>query len=250
MEEACLSGSIEKVLELIKNGNTSWTKGLVGACEGGHLQLAQLMVSKGANYRGPWSFICACRSGNWDLVMYLISLGRDDWELGLYGACFGGHKNLVDFFISKGAIYFDGGLYGACKGGHLHLIKFLISENKSIYRVMYRKIMYSGIPYGYYIDLEQAFITACTYGHIDIVKYMLKIGTYDMNKGLYASLEHKWNIQRDYEIANYLIRQGAVYKNDNYDFDMYNKEKITKILEIVTKGGDITYIVLEYLYKR
>ena len=59
---------------MISSGANDWNRGLLGACLGGHLELAKLMISKGAN----------------------------DWYRGLYGACEGGHLELAQLMISKG----------------------------------------------------------------------------------------------------------------------------------------------------
>jgi hypothetical protein len=72
---------------------------LRGSCKGGHHELAELMIDKGAN------------NLNW----------------GLHYACLGGHHDLIEFMISKGADNFNGGLSGACEGNHLDLVKLMIS---------------------------------------------------------------------------------------------------------------------------
>ena len=51
----------------------------------GHLDMADLMISKGA-----------------------------DMNKGLYGACYGGHFEMVDYIISKGANHWNCGLSAAC----------------------------------------------------------------------------------------------------------------------------------------
>jgi hypothetical protein len=49
----------------------------------------------------------AANGGHKDLIDYFISKGADDWNAGLRGAAGGNHKDLVEFFISKGADDFD-----------------------------------------------------------------------------------------------------------------------------------------------
>src|ERR1700690_1304101 len=53
---------------------TDWNLGLRGACEGGHLDLVMMMISRGAN---DWNFGLeyACRGGNIALVELMISRG-------------------------------------------------------------------------------------------------------------------------------------------------------------------------------
>lgn len=51
-----------------------WENGLYGACQGGYLNIIELMIEKGAN----------------------------DWNKGLIGACYGGHMDMVKLMIQKG----------------------------------------------------------------------------------------------------------------------------------------------------
>ena len=74
--------------------------GLHGACQGGHLHLANLMIEKGAT----------------------------DWNWGLQGACIGGYLHLANLMIEKGATDWNWGLDGGCSGGHLHLINLMIEK--------------------------------------------------------------------------------------------------------------------------
>ncbi len=59
----------------IDNIKLNWNYGFAGACEGGHLNIVNLMIEKGS---------CL-------------------WNLGFYSACRGGHLNIVNLMIEKGA---------------------------------------------------------------------------------------------------------------------------------------------------
>ena len=76
--------------------------GLYGACLGGHRDLVDLMIEKGAD-NWNWGLYSACLGGHRDLTVLMISKGANHWNLGLYYACQGGHRNLVDLMIQKGA---------------------------------------------------------------------------------------------------------------------------------------------------
>ena len=52
-----------------------WDDGLSGACQGGHRDLAEFMIEKGAN----------------------------NWNWGLDAACYGGHRDFAEWMIEKGA---------------------------------------------------------------------------------------------------------------------------------------------------
>ena len=79
----------------------SVNSGLYGACRGGQLELAELMISKGANYY-DWGLFGACKGGHVTLAELMISKGAKDWNYGLYGACLGDHLELVQLMTSKG----------------------------------------------------------------------------------------------------------------------------------------------------
>ena len=70
------------------------------AAEGGHKDLVDFFISKGANYWN-WGLLGAAKGGNKDLLDFFISNGANDWNCGLFGAAKGGHKDLVDFFEKK-----------------------------------------------------------------------------------------------------------------------------------------------------
>jgi hypothetical protein len=109
---------------IIEN-NREW--GLKYACSGGHRDLVDLMLSKGAtNY--DWGLWSSCRGGHPDLVKLMISKGAIGHDWGLWEACRGGHRDLVELMLSKGTTYYNWGLSGACHGGHPDLVKLMISK--------------------------------------------------------------------------------------------------------------------------
>ena len=87
---------------MLSHGNIWIDLGLEGACKGGHRDLVDLMISKGAN----------------------------DWGFALQAACEGGHRDLVDLIIEKGkeGTWWKGGLVWARKGGHGGLVHHLIRQ--------------------------------------------------------------------------------------------------------------------------
>jgi len=78
-----------------------WNIGLRGACRGGHLDLAKLMIEKGAS---------------------------DCFNLALEDACLGGHREIVDFLIEKGARNWNWGIILACQSKHQDLVKLMIEK--------------------------------------------------------------------------------------------------------------------------
>ena len=114
---ACEGGHLDLVQLMITKGADDWNGGLYDACRGGHQALVHLMITKGAN---DWNYVLegVCVGGHQALVQLMITKGADNWNHGLNGACEGGHQALVQLMITKGAYGWNGGLYSACVAGH------------------------------------------------------------------------------------------------------------------------------------
>ena len=65
----------------------------------------------------------ACEGGHMDIVQLMIQKGADDWNGGLWKACYGGHMDIIQLMIQKGAYNWNGGLWKACYGeiGRAHV---------------------------------------------------------------------------------------------------------------------------------
>ena len=97
--EVARQGSLFRVNELVRqDANVNY--GMRGAAEGGHKELIDLFIKKGAN----------------------------DWNTGMWYAAEGSHKELVDLFIKRGANDWNNGMYGAAQGGHKELVQFFIKK--------------------------------------------------------------------------------------------------------------------------
>jgi len=72
-KNACKHGHILSIIHSDKSWN--WDLGLSYACEGGHMEIVQLMIEKGAT----------------------------DWNWGLQYVCKNGHMEIVQLMIDKGA---------------------------------------------------------------------------------------------------------------------------------------------------
>ena len=105
----------------------NWNLGLYYACKGGHLDIVNLMIEKGAKH---WNYGLqgACEGGHLAIVNLMIDKGANNWNLGLYYACEGGHLNIINYMIEKGATDWNEGLRGACFGGHLDIINLMIEK--------------------------------------------------------------------------------------------------------------------------
>ena len=213
--------------------------GLYGACRGGHLELAKLLIRKGANDLNQ-AFYGACRSGNSSLIEIfqgascnkgldgacygghlelaksMISKGARDYDASLYYASRGGHLVLVELLISTGVCDYNNGLYGACCGGHLQLAELMIIKGADDYYEAFRAASYGGhLPL---IELvisklvieywNEGLYYACWGGHIEAVEFMISKGADDWNRGLKAA-HYK---QREH-IKQLMIAKGGTIDN-------------------------------------
>ena len=133
----------------------AWNWGMRWAAFGGHRDLVDFFIEKGAS---DWEegMRSAARGGHKDLVEFFIARGASDWDFGMYSAALGGHKDLVDFFIVKGATDWEGGMRDAVQGGHKDLVEFFIGKGAS--------------------DWEAAMFWAGSGGHKDLVLFFFEKG--------------------------------------------------------------------------
>ena len=128
-----------KILSLT-NDIFDWNWGLLCACWGGHRDLVDFMIEKGASH---WDYGLkgACRGGaccagghcpHCDIVDLMIEKGAGNWNWGLEAACQGGYRNLVDLMIQKGANYWNWGLVYACMSDHSDIVKLMISKGATL----------------------------------------------------------------------------------------------------------------------
>jgi hypothetical protein len=184
--ESSYMGSIELVRVVVSKmpiSNMNWFFGLCGACQGGHREIAQWMIDKGAN---NWNLglSYACQGGHREIVQWIIDKGANEWNSGLRSACYGGHQEIVQWMIEKGANDWDSGLYTSCYGGHRQIVQWMIDKGANNWNL--------GLLY------------ACQGGHRDIAKWMIDKGANDWNWGLRGACR-----EGRQEIAQWMIEMGA-----------------------------------------
>lgn len=136
--EACKIGDLESVKYFTSiQRRWDWNYGFACACENGHLEIAQLMISNGecSLLNG---FLKACSGGHLQIVQFMVSepgiISRWNeprvWTYGLEYACMGGQLEMANWIIlnAKETIDFNQCLYSACLGDHMELVHLLISK--------------------------------------------------------------------------------------------------------------------------
>lgn len=182
---ACKGGNLEiintivyskkiNIVVLIRSPNKIiWHYCLLGACEGGQLEVVKMFTNKVPRSSGYWTecFTNACKSGNIDVINYVseflakdLGFGLLNWDDGKDGACLGGNLEIVKHVISRGNFIiktrwdwnWNYGLQCACEGGNMEIVKFMLSKGATYY--------------------ENGLRGACRGGHLDIICYMLDKG--------------------------------------------------------------------------
>jgi hypothetical protein len=139
------AGRTKDTLESIRDDPIDGSDGLGGACQGGHKELALLVVQRIESFGGIINF-----------------------DRGLAGACFGGHKELALLMIEKGATDFERGLISACQANHKELVELMIQKMKS-----------SGN-----INFDRGLEASCMHGHKELALLMIENGATNLNWGL------------------------------------------------------------------
>lgn len=185
-QKVCEDGDLQRVQMTNKQHPMSnWNDGLRGACKGGHLQIALLMIKKGAtDYSYPLA--CACESGHLQLAQLMIDCGVKCWNVGLYSACRGGRLQLVQLMIDRGANYWDGGLSTAHENGHWHLVQLMINHGATNLNELSLGCVYWLLEHGISIERFQ------THENFNNPKHYDEF--YDIKELLLEIKAFRWNI--------------------------------------------------------
>ncbi len=99
MHWACKTGNQRLIDLLIANGNHEWNDGLLGAARGGHVDIATLMITRGA-INVHRAFIVACEYGHLDLVKFIAAV-HGPAHYCMYWACVGGNMKIVEYLVDE-----------------------------------------------------------------------------------------------------------------------------------------------------
>lgn len=136
-ETVCFEGDMKTIKLMIKqkkvNSHTDWNNGFKGACRGNRIDIAELMLSKGASSTScTETFRIVCSNGYADIVKLIIkhadktSTHNIFYSKGLEHACKEGHMDVINMLMDSGETRF--GLDGACKAGRLDIVKLMVSR--------------------------------------------------------------------------------------------------------------------------
>ena len=178
--------------ELLQNGakitesdHGGWTP-FIKACENGQLEAAKLLVEHGADVNAQSSFgwtalTQASEKGHVEVVKWLLEKGADvNWAKNydkyspIWLAVSFGHVDVCDVLCEHGAdlgaVDKEGTqlIVNAALMGHAEVLKWLVSKGADLRAACEN---YGNTP----------FLAACKDAHIDLVKYLLSLGVYDVS---------------------------------------------------------------------
>lgn len=202
---ACANGNkiiitmlLDMLLDMLHENNTNFDYGECnenintwinsmgcGACDGGHLEIVNIMIENGFN---NWNdgMLCACSRGYLDIVKIMAKNGATNWSNGAVRACQNDHIDILKYILTKNnsvATDYNDYLYYACRNGDINLANLLIQKGATSW--------YRGLS------------GACIGGHSEIVRMMLKYTNADVNNCL------RINHAGDVDISYLLIKKGA-----------------------------------------
>lgn len=219
----CKSGDYKRAELMVRDIKNHPNLGLWAACEGGHLDIVNLMIAHGAC---EWSRALerACCSGNLEIVQLLLSkIGksnhrlilasfRDTIDNGLQNACEHGHLEIVQCLIQKhrGTLY--EGMTIAYYAGHFQIVEYLCKHVRSCHGVL-RAACFRGdlktvqrllqFNISSKDDLELGLDMACQGGHLNIVELMIENGATDIEYGFVLACD-----AGHLHVARFLIEKG------------------------------------------
>ena len=193
-----IGGDTNKVLAYIKDDKELIESAAEGAAEGGHIELTQLLITKRADHKKLLEF--AVRSGNDELVDYILSLGDCNYSSVLIAAIKSNNQKLIDRFMHLHEDP-DDILSAAVQSGNIDIVtKYLqpVSEDQDYIHESIGMAAEKGhcnvvdilAPYverGY----ETALHGAADAGLLEDVKYYVSRGAKELNEVLEAAKEHK-----------------------------------------------------------
>ncbi|XP_046554286.1 ankyrin repeat domain-containing protein 50-like [Haliotis rubra] len=219
------------------------------AASGGHREVVELLVSKGANVKlvdrfGINILHSACMGGDIEVVKYVLSQNMVDindrvqcGRTAVMLAAENGHKDMVALLVDKEAdvsLLDDAGdniLHCACRGGDAELVKYILSQkiidmnslghdkNTPVMVAVecdHKEVVEVHLKYEAKLLLgdknrDDALHRACYAGQFDVVKYLLSLTSVDINsRGLQKRTPLMVAAEQGHkEVVELLVKHGA-----------------------------------------
>ncbi|XP_048245813.1 ankyrin repeat and KH domain-containing protein 1-like [Haliotis rufescens] len=266
-----------KTFDINRKGGSDMQTPVMMAAAGGHYDVYNLLVSEGADLSltdddNSDCLMLACEGGNMSVVKHLLSLktfdinrkGGNDMQTPVMMAVKKGHYDMHNLIVSEGPdlsltdeVNSDC-LVLACQGGNMSIVKHLLSPktfdiNRNGGFFMQTPVMIAAawIHYDVYNllvsegadlsltdkDNSDCLMLACKEGNMSIVKHLLSLKTFDINRkgGFFMQTPVMMAVEKGhYNLYNLLVSHGA----DLSLTDKYNSDCLT----LACKKGNMSIL--------
>ncbi|XP_046550760.1 ankyrin repeat domain-containing protein 17-like [Haliotis rubra] len=256
LHTASKTGDLSRVKFLLSQGQgnidcNEWIgrTPVMWAAGGGHTEVVELLVGKGAKLSLVDSFgfnilHSACHGGELEAVKYVLSQTMLDINgrvqcrrTAVMLAAESGHKDVVELLVDTGADVSlvdetgDNILHCACRGGDVEVVKYILSQNMvdidSLGHEKKTPVMLAGqyghkevvevlVKHGANLSLrdkvgDNILHLGCWKGHLDVVKYIVSLHRVDIDS---RGFERKTPVMKageggHKEVVEFLVKHGA-----------------------------------------
>lgn len=187
--------------------NHSWTVALGGAVKGGHVDLIEFFLEKGA-VKTPIMYELAARQGSPEVLKFFDYNTRRKQKDGLLGAARGGHLELVkDFFSMLDNVDPNKAFVEAAKGGHIEVMDYLLDKGAFLLSVAIEKAAQKGQLSSVKYILEKdstltqnAMTAAIASNNLHVIQYLVEEKDFGVSQALRKALYNP-----DTKVVIYLV---------------------------------------------
>ena len=132
LEKACENNDY-KTIDFIVNMKDTFKFNFNFLCKTGNLQLVKYIVEKGIKLNSE-ELQYACTSGNLELVKYIVEKGFNKYNTAIYGACISKNIEIIKYLVEELniPITMDNIIF-ACKFNNSEIINYLIVKSPESY---------------------------------------------------------------------------------------------------------------------
>lgn len=237
VDSSCIFGKLETLQCIILKGDKyepdDASNGFIIACDEGHFEIAQWMVSVNLNidisHRNNEAFVMVCVHGNWEIAKWLLTLNPTisdvtlDMEDAFRHACSNGHLEMAQWILTlnpdinvaakeeRPHFHNVDAFYQACVHGHLEVAKWLMSINPDLVE----------IKDSVHVTFEDMFNMVCFCKHPDMAKWLITIKPDFIDNTFHKYIINnlfqtacRWD--EELKIAPFLL---TISQNDNVSFE-------------------------------
>lgn len=227
------------IFELVGDQASYLSQALEGATEGGHLDLVEYFLEKGAE-RSEDSFYYAAKNGSPEILKFFDFQTVEQKRVRLEGASSGGHLDLVKLILreDRKVVSIENGLLAAANRGHLEVVSLFVEYGAKNLLLPIREAAKKGhLPVVKYLLTKNdtlgslAVEFSLRYKHLEVTKFLVENKFVEFYKVIRDSA------QGDYlEEFSYLVSVLLKLEKE------YVRETLVKVIDIVVRRGSKDFL--------